>query len=112
MHFWLSNESKSDSKSCGFSIAGPDTILTPSPPEPSPLILVANVGALQELQNIQYLAFAPRMSEPVDQSYKPVLTSGSQSLFALVNLKETIGPCASTPPRIVALGAVSLMHGY
>ena len=72
-------------------------------------ILLGNV--VQELQNIQYLAFAPRMSEPVDQSYKPVLTSGSQALFALVNLKETIGPCACKPPWIEASGAVSLMHG-
>lgn len=49
--------------------------------------------ARQELYNIQYMGFAPKMTEAVGDVYLPS-DFGSVALFALVNLKEKIGPCS------------------
>jgi hypothetical protein len=51
----------------------------------------------QELQNVMYLDFAPRMTELMNNRYQPVEDFGSQALFALVNMKERTGPCSCAP---------------
>ena len=44
------------------------------------------------------MAFAPRMTQLIADTYEPV-DFGSQALFALVNLKERIGPCVCECPE-------------